>query len=325
MSVKVTPEYFALLNQAVSREVQVSIQYMLQHTKMEKLSGKTIPENILLDKTTYDAVGKFLKEFAIAEMKHASAIMERIYYLGGAATTKYDKVKIGKSLSEFAKNGVKAEEEALALYRMIIQEAKKLGDGETQKLFQKIYSDEEEHLLKFEEYVSIEEEKDKADEKPGSEWQKIFTDDYFDLLNKAVASEISAIVQYTNQHEKASCLFLREKKTPLEVIMEKNKAKVVSNLLKSIFLMEMDHLEKISERIYQLGGEAVSVPDPLPKVGKDTEEFLKLDLEAENTAIILYRNIINEAQKRGDIKTRKMFEEIISQEEDHFWTFDDYI
>ncbi len=325
MSVKVTPEYFALLNQAVSREVQVSIQYMLQHTKMEKLSGKTIPENILLDKTTYDAVGKFLKEFAIAEMKHASAIMERIYYLGGAATTKYDKVKIGKSLSEFAKNGVKAEEEALALYRMIIQEAKKLGDGETQKLFQKIYSDEEEHLLKFEEYVSIEEEKDKADEKPGSEWQKIFTNDYFDLLNKAVASEISAIVQYTNQHEKASCLFLREKKTPLEVIMEKNKAKVVSNLLKSIFLMEMDHLEKISERIYQLGGEAVSVPDPLPKVGKDTEEFLKLDLEAENTAIILYRNIINEAQKRGDIKTRKMFEEIISQEEDHFWTFDDYI
>lgn len=325
MSVKVTPEYFALLNQAVSREVQVSIQYMLQHTKMEKLSGKTISENILLDKTTYDAVGKFLKEFAIAEMKHASAIMERIYYLGGAATTKYDKVKIGKSLSEFAKNGVKAEEEALALYRMIIQEAKKLGDGETQKLFQKIYSDEEEHLLKFEEYVSIEEEKDKADEKPGSEWQKIFTDDYFDLLNKAVASEISAIVQYTNQHEKASCLFLREKKTPLEVIMEKNKAKVVSNLLKSIFLMEMDHLEKISERIYQLGGEAVSVPDPLPKVGKDTEEFLKLDLEAENTAIILYRNIINEAQKRGDIKTRKMFEEIISQEEDHFWTFDDYI
>src|SRR3972149_1280053 len=103
MAVKTTPEYITLLNQAVSREFQVSLQYMLQHAKMEKLIRKAIPENILLDKTTYDAVGKFLKEFGIAEMKHAAAIMERIYYLGGSATTKKPKIKVGKSLSEFAK------------------------------------------------------------------------------------------------------------------------------------------------------------------------------------------------------------------------------
>ena len=88
MSAKVTPEYISLLNQAVSRELQVSVQYMLQHAKMEKLLRKVIPENMLLDKTTYDAVGKFLKDFAIVEMKHAAAITERIYYLGGSATTK---------------------------------------------------------------------------------------------------------------------------------------------------------------------------------------------------------------------------------------------
>lgn len=88
MTVQASSDYFGLLNQAVAREIQVSIQYMLQHSKMEKLIRKVIPENILLDKTTYEAMGKFLKEFAIQEMKHAAAIMERIYYLGGSATTK---------------------------------------------------------------------------------------------------------------------------------------------------------------------------------------------------------------------------------------------
>ncbi len=71
MSVQVTSEYISLLNQAISRELKVSVQYMLQHTKMEKLIRRVIPENILLEKTTYEAMGKFLKEIAIQEMKHA--------------------------------------------------------------------------------------------------------------------------------------------------------------------------------------------------------------------------------------------------------------
>src|SRR4030043_1966523 len=292
---------------------------------MEKLMRKSIPENILLDKTTYDAVGKFLKEFAIVEMKHAAAIMERIYYLGGSATTEGGKPVIGNSLSEFAKLGVKAEEEALALYRKIINAAKEIGDWETRELFEKIYSAEEQHLFKFQEYANMKDEPEGPETVPLSEWRKIFTDDYFTLLNKAVAAEISAIIQYTNQHEKASLLALRKKNTALEVVTEANKAKVVSEMLKGIFVQEMEHLEKISERIYLLEGEATVAPDPLPQVGETADDFLKLDHEAENIAIVLYRKIIAEALKRGDTKTRKMFEEIVSQEEDHYWTFDDYL
>src|SRR3990172_4874993 len=160
MSAKVTPEYVSLLNQAVSREIQVSLQYMLQHAQMEKLIRKCIPENILLDKTTYDAVGKFLREFAIQEMKHAAAIMERIYYLGGEATTKSDKISVGNSLSEFSKLGVNAEEEALVLYRKIIEAAAKIGDWETREMFEKIYADEEKHLFKFQEYANMQDEKE---------------------------------------------------------------------------------------------------------------------------------------------------------------------
>ncbi|UCB59618.1 MAG: hypothetical protein JSW72_05625, partial [Candidatus Bathyarchaeota archaeon] len=306
------------------RELQVSIQYMLQHAKMEKLLRKVIPENILLEKTTYEAMGKFLREFAIQEMKHAADIIERIYYLGGKATTKSDKPVVGNTLSEFAKNGVKAEEEALALYRRIIEAAGRIGDWETRELFEKIYAEEEEHLFKFQEYVNVKDELE-GPASSLSEWRKIFTDDYFALLNKAAASEISAIVQYTNQHEKASLLALRKKTTALEVITEANKAKVVSELLKEVFMQEMEHLEKISERIYLLEGETTTIPDPLPQVGETADDFLKLDHAAENDAILLYRKIIGEAFERGDTATRHMFEEIVRQEEEHYWKFDDFL
>ncbi|MEM2081770.1 MAG: ferritin-like domain-containing protein [Candidatus Bathyarchaeia archaeon] len=325
MAVQPTSEYFDLLNQAVSREIQVSIQYILQHAKMEKLMRKVIPENILLDKTTYEAVGKFLKEIAIQEMKHAADIMERIYYLGGSATTKSNKPVIGNSLSEFAKLDAKAEEEALVLYRKIIEAARAIGDVETREMFEKIYSQEEQHLFKFQEYVNMKDESEDAETQPLSEWRKIFTDDYFVLLNKAVAAEISAIIQYTNQHEKASLLALREKVSPLEVVTESNKAKVISDLLKKIFMVEMEHLEKISERIYLLEGECTVTPDPLPQVGETAEDFVKLDHEAENIAIVLYRQIIAEALKRGDTATRRIFEDIVLQEEEHYWSFDDFL
>ena len=324
MAVKTTPEYIDLLNHAIEREIQVSIQYLLQHAKMEKLIMKKIPENILLEKTTYEVVGKFLREFGIVEMKHAAALMERIYYLGGEATTKAKKPTIGDSLSQFAKLGVGAEEEALILYRKIIDESRRMGDYETHDLVEKIYGDEEKHLFKFQEYTGFhdEEQKESIELSP---WRKIFTEDYYALLNKAVASEIMAILQYTNQHEKAALLSLRMKETPLEVIAEKNKTKAVSELLKPIFMQEMDHLEKIAERLYLIEGEAVVMPNPFPVVGANADEFLLLDHQAENDAIVLYRHIIDEAMKKGDTATRRLFEEIVLQEEQHYWTFDDYV
>ena len=65
MAAQATPELFDLLNSAVARELQVAVQYSVQHSKMEKILQKVLLENILLEKTTYDALGKLLKEFAI--------------------------------------------------------------------------------------------------------------------------------------------------------------------------------------------------------------------------------------------------------------------
>lgn len=325
MAVKISPDYVDLLNKAVEREIQVSLQYILQHGKMEKLVRRTIPENIFLDKTTYDAVGKFLREIAVQEMKHAASIIERIYYLGGQASTKSARITIGNSISEFAKLGVTAEEEALTLYRQIIESAGKIGDWKTRELFEKIYKDEEEHLFKFQEYTKFQDEVEEPSKVALPEWRKIYTDDYFALLNKAVAAEITGIIQYTNQHEKAALLELRMKNSALETIVGTNKADTVSKILKGIFMQEMDHLEKISERIYLLEGEAVIDANPRPVVGETAQDFLVLDHKLESDTITLYRMIIAKALELNDTTTRKMFEDIIIQEENHFWTFDDFV
>jgi bacterioferritin len=115
------------------------------------------------------------------------------------------------------------------------------------------------------------------------------------------------------------------KNTPLETITETNYAAVASKILKGVFMQEMDHLEKISERIYLLEGEAVVKPDPLPVIGETPLDFMKLDHALESSAISLYRKIIAEALKRSDTTTRRLFEDIILQEEEHYWTFDDFV
>ena len=325
LDIKSTPEYLDLLNKGVAREIQVAVQYMLQHSKMEKLLRKMIPENILLDKTTYDQVGKVLREFAIQEMKHLGKIMERIYILGGSeASTKPSHIEIGNSLREFGELGLKAEKEALELYRKIIDMAGKLGDWETREMFEHIYEDEEKHFLQFQDYSEIEGEPE-FPEVPEEEFQAIYTEDWIALLNKAVAGEFSAIVQYTNQHEKANAELNRRKKTALEVITNKTKPNVFSDLLRPIFLQEMEHLEKIAERIYEIKKEAIANVEPLPNIGGEVDDWIKNDRDAEDYAIKLYRQIINKALEINDVRTRLIFEHIIDQEEEHFWRFDDFV
>ncbi|MHA1797834.1 MAG: ferritin-like domain-containing protein [Candidatus Helarchaeota archaeon] len=152
----VPEEYLDLLNRAVARELSVSIQYMLQHSKIEGALKKRISEaNILNDKTTFDVLAKMFEDIAIVEMEHAEEIAERIFILNGEATTKPDPMPVvGSSIEEFLKLGIAAEEEALALYKEIIKETMKIGDYTTRQLFMKIYKEEEDHLIKFQEYLS---------------------------------------------------------------------------------------------------------------------------------------------------------------------------
>jgi bacterioferritin len=148
--------------------------------------------------------------------------------------------------------------------------------------------------------------------------------DYFEMLNKAIMMEIQAIVQYMTQHSKTEMLKMRKKTEPLQIILGKNKFEVLGDILKETAITEMKHAEDIAERIFVLGGEATTKSLP-PKIGNSFEEFLENDLEAEEGAMEFYRKIIKEATERGDITTKKLFEDIYMQEEEHYWIFDEYV
>ena len=153
MAMKVSDSYIELLNKAIARELAVSIQYMIQHSKLEGLKKRLIPENILMDETTFDVLAKLFEEIAIVEMKHAEDIAERVFLLGGEAATKPDPIKVGDDIKDFLELGKKAEEEALELYRQVLKATMAEGDYTTRRLFMEIFKEEEDHLIKFTEYL----------------------------------------------------------------------------------------------------------------------------------------------------------------------------
>jgi bacterioferritin len=154
-------ELLALLNKAVARELQVSIQYMLQHTLLT--GGKESKTDI---EPSRSKQGKFigshsplwfpgmsLKKIAVTEMRHAEAVAERVVALDEKPTSQPDPVIIGGSPIQMIEINREAEEGAIRLYTQIIDVAKKQGDEVTIKLFQQILSDEENHLKIFKEVL----------------------------------------------------------------------------------------------------------------------------------------------------------------------------
>ena len=124
-----------LLNKGIARELQVSIQYMWQHVQVTGIEGALVKDTF--------------KDIAIAEMKHAEALAERLDYLDGVPTTKPDPVFVGGSLIEMLTQDERNEEEAITLYKQAIQVASKEGDFTTRRLLEEILSEEEKHIDTF--------------------------------------------------------------------------------------------------------------------------------------------------------------------------------
>jgi bacterioferritin len=120
-----------LLNQAIAREIQVSVQYMWQHVQWAGVAHYSVKDE--------------LKKIAVAEMKHAEAIAERLFYLGGTPTTKPEPIFVGKTLKEMLTTDMKDEASAVKLYKQTIITAEAEGDITTAQIFKKVLQDEEDH------------------------------------------------------------------------------------------------------------------------------------------------------------------------------------
>jgi bacterioferritin len=128
---KASAKLLELLNSSIARELQVSIQYMWQHVQWSGVKGFAVQEE--------------LKNIAIAEMKHAEAIAERLFYLGGIPTIKPTPIFVGQNLKEMIGQDAKDEEGAIKLYKQVLEVARSEGDETTYELFQDILADEEGH------------------------------------------------------------------------------------------------------------------------------------------------------------------------------------
>lgn len=129
---KISDNLKKMLQEAVARELQVSIQYMWQHIVWRGVKGYAV-------KDAFESI-------AIDEMKHAEKIAERLFYLCDEyPTTKPDPIFVGNNLKEMLEQDAKDEEVAITLYKKIIKTAMEEGDETTAEIFRDILEDEEDH------------------------------------------------------------------------------------------------------------------------------------------------------------------------------------
>lgn len=127
------------------------------------------------------------------------------------------------------------------------------------------------------------------------------------LLNTSLATELVCVLRYKRHYFMASGV----------------KAQIAAAEFLEHATQEAEHADKLAERIVQLGGEPEFNPDLLSKnahaqyvAGNNLKEMVYEDLVAERIAVDSYRGIIQYIGDK-DPTTRRLFEEILAQEEEH--------
>ncbi len=128
---KASPKLTEMMNEAIAGELQAIVQYMWHHIMVKGLNSASLMD--------------VFEDIAMDEMKHAEKIAERLFYFDVAPTTKPNPIAKGGTPEQMLKADVKAEEEAITLYKEIIKRAITEKDETTRLLFESILSEEEGH------------------------------------------------------------------------------------------------------------------------------------------------------------------------------------
>lgn len=127
-----------------------------------------------------------------------------------------------------------------------------------------------------------------------------------ELLNKAVADELSAVHQYMYFH--FHC--------------DDQGYDLLSNLFKRTAIEEMMHIEILSERILFLKGDVEMMASTPVKKIHDVKEMLALATQMETGSARDYNRWANECSKNEDSVSKKLFEQLVADEESHFDRYD---
>jgi bacterioferritin len=129
----------------------------------------------------------------------------------------------------------------------------------------------------------------------------------YNVLNGALASEIICVLRYKQHYYMTTSIHQDQ----------------LQDLFKEHWEDEEKHLERIADRIKQLGGVPNLDPNGIAsrafskfESGHTLADLLREDLLAERVVIKMYGDIV-EFFGAADPVSRRMFEEILKDEEDH--------
>jgi len=127
-----------------------------------------------------------------------------------------------------------------------------------------------------------------------------------ELLNRAIADELSAVHQYMYFHFHCDDLGYD----------------LLSNLFKRTAIEEMMHVEQLAERVLFLKGEVeMKVSQQVQKI-HNVKEMLELAAKMETGSVKDYNEWANECSKNADSASKKIFEALVDDEERHFDQYD---
>jgi len=122
-----------------------------------------------------------------------------------------------------------------------------------------------------------------------------------ELLNKAIADEMSAVHQYMYFH--FHC--------------DDQGYDLLAGLFKKTAIEEMMHIERLAERILFLKGEVEMFASFAVEKIHDVRKMLERSVELEIQSAIDYNNWANECGANADSASKRIFEDLVIDEERH--------
>ena len=126
------------------------------------------------------------------------------------------------------------------------------------------------------------------------------------LLNKAIADELTAVHQYMYFH----------------FLCDDQGYDLLAGLFKRTAIEEMIHVERLAERILFLKGEVEMEADASVRKIHDVKEMLQVAVGMEESSAKSYNLWANECSANADSVSKKLFEELVLDEERHFDQYD---
>lgn len=126
------------------------------------------------------------------------------------------------------------------------------------------------------------------------------------LLNQAVADEMSAVHQYMYFH--FHC--------------DDQGYDLLAGLFKQTAIEEMLHIERLAERVLFLKGDVEMVAAVEVQKIHDVQKMLQCARQMEEDSAKLYNQLANQCGANADAVSKKLFEDLVVDEERHYDQYD---